>query len=219
MPPGRIGDRAISFGLVDGRAVFVDELDDSYFMLEPDDRHLLDVAVGRAHLDASQPLSVLAAGEPACIVEASPPRPTQELDARPRNRCGLVDAFRAAAAIRRTRRDLARRPIGVLLDELRQGADPIPFYNGADIALLVGRFMAARRLVPVAANCLLDSISLARWLGASAPADTALVFGVKLDPFGAHCWLQSGELLLNDRIEHVARFTPVRVVPCSRATL
>lgn len=44
-----------------------------------------------------------------------------------------------------------------------------------------------------------------------------LVFGVKLDPFSAHCWVQIGDLLLNDRADQVARFRCVRVLTCSAA--
>lgn len=38
------------------------------------------------------------------------------------------------------------------------------------------------------------------------------VFGVRKAPFGAHCWLQEGEAVLNDRVERVAMFTPIMVV-------
>jgi hypothetical protein len=38
------------------------------------------------------------------------------------------------------------------------------------------------------------------------------VFGVRKAPFGAHCWLQDGEVVLNDSVERVAMFTPIMVV-------
>ncbi|HCY01912.1 MAG TPA: lasso peptide biosynthesis B2 protein, partial [Erythrobacter sp.] len=32
------------------------------------------------------------------------------------------------------------------------------------------------------------------------------------DPFGAHCWVQHGEAVLNDTAEEVLRYTPILVV-------
>ena len=42
--------------------------------------------------------------------------------------------------------------------------------------------------------------SLLRRLGPHR-SGVALLFGAKLDPFAAHCWVQSSDLVLNDRIE------------------
>jgi hypothetical protein len=81
----------------------------------------------------------------------------------------------------------------------------------------VQRFISARRLVPVKPNCLLDSVALLRWLG-DAAASASLVFGVKLAPFAAHCWVQSDTALLDDVSDNVARFVPVRVIRCSAPT-
>ena len=38
------------------------------------------------------------------------------------------------------------------------------------------------------------------------------VFGVRTSPFTAHCWLQSGGVVINDRLDHVSRFTALMVV-------
>jgi hypothetical protein len=38
------------------------------------------------------------------------------------------------------------------------------------------------------------------------------VFGVKLDPFGAHCWVQQDGGLLNDELDRTTLFTPIMVV-------
>lgn len=38
------------------------------------------------------------------------------------------------------------------------------------------------------------------------------VFGVRKAPFGAHCWLQDGETVLNDSVARVAMFAPIMVV-------
>jgi hypothetical protein len=35
---------------------------------------------------------------------------------------------------------------------------------------------------------------------------------VKASPFGAHCWLQEGDLILNDSVERVGAYTPIMIV-------
>jgi hypothetical protein len=43
-------------------------------------------------------------------------------------------------------------------------------------------------------------------------ASARWVFGVQFAPFAAHCWLQQGDVVFNDNVEHVRRFTPIMVV-------
>jgi hypothetical protein len=38
------------------------------------------------------------------------------------------------------------------------------------------------------------------------------VFGVNADPFEAHCWVQAGNVVLNDTVAWVSGFTPIMVV-------
>jgi len=38
------------------------------------------------------------------------------------------------------------------------------------------------------------------------------VFGVQAQPFGAHCWLQEGDKLLNESVEYAGQFTPIMAV-------
>lgn len=37
----------------------------------------------------------------------------------------------------------------------------------------------------------------------------SLIVGVRLDPFAAHCWVQRGTMLVGERLEVVASFTPI----------
>ena len=41
---------------------------------------------------------------------------------------------------------------------------------------------------------------------------TSLVIGVKIDPFGAHCWVQTGSRVENDSLERVRLFTPILAI-------
>jgi hypothetical protein len=74
----------------------------------------------------------------------------------------------------------------------------------------LGQFLRARRTIPIAPNCLYDSLALRRFLQRRAiPAD--LVIGTKLHPFAAHCWLQDGSMVLNDSLAAARGFAPILV--------
>lgn len=60
-------------------------------------------------------------------------------------------------------------------------------------------------------RCLHRSIAL-QFLLARNGFPSTLVFGVRLNPFHAHCWLQDGDLVLNDTLEVVGPFTAIRAV-------
>jgi hypothetical protein len=64
---------------------------------------------------------------------------------------------------------------------------------------------------PVSGKCLLRSFMLLRVLR-RADFDAHWVFGVRTWPFHAHCWLQCGDLVLDDDADRVAAFTPILVV-------
>ena len=64
---------------------------------------------------------------------------------------------------------------------------------------------------PWQGECLFRSYLLLRFLRAGG-CDANWVFGVRTWPFGAHCWLQVGELVLNDYPERLQAFTPILVV-------
>lgn len=60
-------------------------------------------------------------------------------------------------------------------------------------------------------QCLPRSIAFRR-LALSCGQPSSLVIGVKIDPFGAHCWVQSGARLDSDSLERVRLFTPIHVI-------
>ena len=118
-----------------------------------------------------------------------------------------------AAIMWRTRRGLKRVGLQSEVDALRrrrpsEGRDSVPAEH---LAEHLARFRAARRLVPVAPSCLIDLLALAAFL-ASRGIRADLVFGVKLDPFAAHCWLQNQRAILNDAADAVTDFTPIMAV-------
>jgi hypothetical protein len=80
-----------------------------------------------------------------------------------------------------------------------------------DLLELVGRFHAWAPYAPVSAKCLLRSFMLLRLLR-RAGHDVQWVFGVATWPFRAHCWLQVGDVVLDDSVESLAAYQPILVV-------
>lgn len=60
-------------------------------------------------------------------------------------------------------------------------------------------------------QCLYDSLALLGFL-ATERLFPRWVVGVKTSPFGAHSWVQSGGIVVNDHHEYVRRFRPILVV-------
>lgn len=75
----------------------------------------------------------------------------------------------------------------------------------------VQEYQRARRLIPIEPHCLLDSLALRGFLSRRRLPAT-LVFGIIPAPFSAHCWLQVGNLALNDSVGNVNAHTPIRIV-------
>jgi hypothetical protein len=186
----------LSFGRVGGRTVFMDLDSDLYFMAAPEEER------------------DLIASADAC---AAPLAKASILDQTELPSMRVRDAFSIHIDLIRIRRTLRTRPLAKIVARMeslrgrRAGRDTL------DASHVARRFAAARKAVPVSRGCLPDSLALLEWLGRRRiPA--MLVFGVKLDPFAAHCWVQRGDLLLTDRIEETERFTPVRSIECAPAT-
>lgn len=88
---------------------------------------------------------------------------------------------------------------------------------GADRAEDAMRVAATRymRMRPFALTshdrCLNDSLALTHFL-ASQKLSPRWVIGVRVRPFGAHSWVQSGSVVLNDLPERVRSYQPILVV-------
>ena len=182
----------LSFGIVDGHPVFMDERSDSYFRLddEAEEEFLEQVGPECVFPPSARPDLQIASGtfEFSAAVHARAPRPRQSLLDEPRStvRAPIKDAVKVARLLRRARLAIARSPIAETLSAFsHQQAGEIPQSAEVEPRDRAARFAGARRLVPIAPNCLTDSLALVGWLGPSP--GTLLVFGVKLDPFAAHC--------------------------------
>jgi len=72
-------------------------------------------------------------------------------------------------------------------------------------------FHEALPWLPLSRKCLVRSFALLRFLQRSG-LDADWVFGVRTWPFAAHCWLQLGDVALDEAPERLAAYEPIYVV-------
>jgi hypothetical protein len=210
----------ISFAFVGDRAVFLDLRRDRYLALDaacgsafrrvagrsvclgpddPDVVRLLSTGLFMLGEDA-RPLEPAAATIPV----AHPPPASA--------RVNLFDIGRVWLLLSRARRALKSRPLEqVLADRRGRRSAGLAANDEKETEALAARFCRARALVPIRPSCLQDSLALSDFLAARS-AFPSIVFGVKLDPFAAHCWVQSNRMVLNDAPDRIAEFTPILIV-------
>jgi hypothetical protein len=76
----------------------------------------------------------------------------------------------------------------------------------------VALFYEARPFLFSSRNaCLFDSLALLLFLR-RLNVHPHWIFGVRTGPFAAHCWLQSGHIVLNDTVDNVRSYTPIMSV-------
>lgn len=76
---------------------------------------------------------------------------------------------------------------------------------------LLSAFERLRWFYPRPYLCMFDSLALIHFL-AHFRLHPDWVFGVKADPFEAHCWVQADGIVLNDTLGRVSGFTPIMYV-------
>jgi hypothetical protein len=113
--------------------------------------------------------------------------------------CGFIDWSLRSQAISRTVARVAR-------SRARLAANGV--IHVECVERLVTTFKVLRPWYPRPYRCLFDSLALFEFLARHRFAP-ALTFGIVADPFEAHCWLQNGNMVLNDELERVRRFTPI----------
>jgi len=202
----------VHFCTTSERVVFLDTARDRYFAL-PDAQS----AAFRAWIDAEKaapapPVAKLlidahllevqdAAGSPCPPAIAPAVRALGELGTRPTVRDQLEVGYR----VLRVRQALRRNGLLATLEQLRPTrCEHVTDETRHQAAV----FMRARRRIPLSDNCLHDSLAMIAWLNRRG-ASASIVFGVTGVPFRAHCWVQLGDQVLNDALDHVAPFTPI----------
>lgn len=205
-----------------GRLVLLDVRQDRYFLVPPSTESVMRNWLDCAHA-ASPPEEVSILLGRSGTVCARDPEPTNALKERVTVPVALdcslssedtgaaAGPWRIAAILALTLAKLRLQSLHAILSEHACRRVPCTGADTAPTLMQAAAFAASRSLAPFARNCLLDSLALDRVLTARGlPA--LLVFGVKLDPFEAHCWLQVRDAILNDSYDHVSRFTPILAV-------
>lgn len=152
--------------------------------------------------------------KPVCPVPYEPVRRdlTSSFDRRSvASSLAHLPAFWAAA--RRADRMLSgttKQSLKSIVARLRNRASS-PTHPQAKLLSLVSAFASLRHLYPKPYLCLFESLALVEFFW-SHSIRVSWVFGVKTDPFYAHCWVQDADVLLNDSAGNVALYAPIMVV-------
>jgi hypothetical protein len=155
-------------------------------------------------------------GKEAWPAVAEPPTLAMiEHDLNSRPRTTLAQFWRVCIAYTKAKWALKRRPIKQVVQAVRLRKKLGPATSTLDpdaVRHLVTAFAHLRPLLYTARDaCLLDSLTLVNFL-ATYDYFPQWVFGVKTDPFYAHCWVQQHDFVLNDTPDYVRGFSPILVV-------
>jgi hypothetical protein len=227
--------------LQDEHVVFLDVRNDRYFALEAARTRGLDTLVrgwpvpGESGFDAKQDLlesglldvlrsrglltDAQRAGKDATPIQCTPPVDEIEADETsepPKIGAAALSRFLRAAAVASV--SLRFMPF----ERVVRGAQWRRAHAHATTGASALSRELAQRLIAVFAwlrpyafttrdACLFEALALGRFL-ASYKIYPRWIFGVQARPFAAHCWLQHEEVVLNDTVEHVSRYTPIMIV-------
>jgi len=216
----------LSYCLIDGHPIFLDLDGDRYFQLGGHLESAFLAYMGNGITDETEvdkliesKILVRRPSSDHCPRTVAPPaRSSLELT-KVSGRVRMTAILRVFKIVRNTSRQLRTQPIKVVLDDLvryreRRRVNAVASEpSNEQILELASAFGRSRLYVPfeTSTSCLLDSIALTKYL-ADHRISTHIVFGVTSNPFSAHCWVQHGDLVLNDTVGNAASYTPIRVI-------
>lgn len=149
------------------------------------------------------------------LIPCRPPLPLPHKSAIERDvapgRFRLVEAIEVALLSISARLTVHKRDLGVILGRLRTRRARASTESSGDLTILAQRFKQYRRMVPMAGQCLPDTLAFLNFT-ARRGHFPFLIFGVEAWPFAAHCWAQSDDIVLNDALDHARTFAPILVV-------
>lgn len=204
--------------------VFLDVIQDRYFRLPPDLERAFANFMDGKHSESKliyelrrQKILVSASrGHQRGWTVAEPPAcSAMEMPAHP-VRLSLATSTEVLLTTLRARWDLKKKPLRHILAALGPAIGSaetarLPCLKAQRLIDSAAQFRRARLYAPVAMRCLIDSIAMTRFLRRRGlPAH--IVFGVAVNPFSAHCWVQAGDLVLNDSVGNVNAHTVIRIV-------
>ena len=211
---------------VDGHVVFLDLAQDRYFKLSSDNEATFRCFLTHRDLPDEQvrklrKLGILIKGRNAAIPTIQRPSLSafEQSIVITESRLGIKVILEVMTIVWSTQRQLKSRALSAVIgdivslrcsrSDLHGATRATPSEDG--LMSLATEFSHARAYVPIEPSCLLDSLSLVRFL-ARRGLPASIVFGVTLVPFAAHCWVQAGEIVLNDTLSNANAHTPIRAV-------
>lgn len=219
---GYILRQGLSFCRIGEQAVFLDLPQDRYFCLGGQAGRAFVVLASGETLDDSEQTGL------AMLLDKDILRAV-DVDQRPTacaapvapggsllDRCDSASSLAVGRALitrLMCRAETRRRPLIRIVQQLERGKAAITGNRSTICAAIpvAAAFRRAALIMSAHEQCLATSIAAMRMLLARrVRAD--LVIGVRLRPFQAHCWVQIGDSLVNDRVDTVAAFTPILVI-------
>jgi hypothetical protein len=217
----------LSFCQVDGGLVFLDIDNDRYFRL-PNQLERTFVESGRNGFPMSPQIKRLVDMEilventvsefkqaVSMLDEACRSAIEQGTDSKNPNMKDVVDVFSTVISTRWLLKKNCLKHALNLATSCQQQSAPAPRsypsnLGDHEIGSAARIFIRTRPYVPIEPCCLLDSLAMVRFL-ARRSLRANIVFGVTRDPFSAHCWVQTKDLVLNDTVGSTKAYVPIRV--------
>lgn len=213
----------VSFCECADRLIFLDVERDRYFALSSAAEFAFRQVYRERELDGASQMAVEQLAKSGVLAPAAKYTKLQPCPAPPVARTSLTpnkDQFSSGALVHAMARlalssaESKLMPLRSRIAQLRRRKSAItPSYTESrgTLAQIASVFRFSGLVITPHDRCLPRSIALAHTLLDRRIAPT-FVFGVRLQPFGAHCWVQVGDCLLNESIDEVRNFTPILVV-------
>lgn len=217
----------LSYCQVDGNLVFLDVGNDRYFRLPAaaEQRFLAYQRGDCTDFDAAKLVEaglLINSEVPASQTPSTPiarARRSAIEQGQVAQQATLLELLDAVRNVALSQLELKTRRLAHVLSTLKadrqRRASPIRYPRDKDtdgkFIDATAAFLCARPYAPIETCCLVDSISLIRFL-ARRGLSAHLVFAVTGAPFSAHCWAQVGDLVLNETVGNTHAHTPIRVV-------
>ncbi|MGL3821886.1 lasso peptide biosynthesis B2 protein [Sphingopyxis sp. R3-92] len=197
--------------------VFLDLRRDKYIALEGENRSTFERLRAGAPNDSEAMTRLIATGllssckGPHLLSPAAVHIPGRDLAATGGG-FSLPMALASVLALRRARRAMEPDRIARTIESCRARRAAIAAGPGDGAAeKLAASYSACRWVNPVPQRCLIDALALDHIL-LSRGLRSTLVFGVRLAPFRAHCWLQNSSFVLTGTAAEARSYTPILVV-------
>jgi hypothetical protein len=210
----------VTFTRISGRTIFLDVAQDRYFCLAPDAENAFSSLFDEREVQPAA-LALLAGDNLLNIIDsdelprpcAGPPSAVTSVFEQP-HAARLHETFRMASRLVLAEIALKTTSFARLLNRLESRKRRVTSPPGDPERRLLEIAGALRRTAAIVSplnRCLPRSFATAHRM-LDLGVQPTLVVGVKLGSFEAHCWVQHGATLVNDRRDEVRRFSPILVI-------